>query len=222
MTIAELQKELTDVASLILFASSTLDEDSAQNKEDEFSNLLHENDNLNWDGEEESWEEDWELDESSAAGLLELLGLSYMDLASSLTGDGSRGPYNQFPKPSDFFQCCLLAPDHIFHSVFRMGKHMFNVLHDKISSNSVFESRGWKPQRPVKYQLGMFLIRYGTLGSDSLDAALKLNIGHGTVFLYCRCVTRAIQELKSSYIGFPCLEDLQESSRIIEEKIGFP
>ncbi|KAF9064376.1 hypothetical protein BDP27DRAFT_1472259, partial [Rhodocollybia butyracea] len=68
-----------------------------------------------------------------------------------------------------------------------------------------------KPQRPVKYQLGTFLIRYGMLGSDSLDTALKLNIGHGTVFLYCHRVTRAIREPKSSYIGFPCFEDLQEN-----------
>ncbi|KAF9065904.1 hypothetical protein BDP27DRAFT_1366066 [Rhodocollybia butyracea] len=123
MTIAELQKELSDVASLILFASSTLQEDSGtakvNNKEEELGDLLEEDTRFKWDGEEETWEEDLELDEYGAAGLLELLGLSYMDLASSLTGDGSRGPYNQFPKPSDFFQCCLLAPDRIFHSVLR-------------------------------------------------------------------------------------------------------
>lgn len=99
---------------------------------------------------------------------------------------------------------------------------MFYLLHDKISSNRIFESTGRKPQRPVKYQLATFLIRYGLLGSDTLDTALKLNIGHGTVFLYCRRVTRAIRELKSSYIGFPSLGDLQESSRIIQDRIGFP
>lgn len=123
MTTAELQKELADVASLVLFVSSTLEEESAatktQNKGEDLDDLLNEGASLEGDGDEETWDEDLELDEDDAAGLLELLGLSYMNLAASLTGDGSRGPYNQFPKPSDFFQCCLLAPDRIFCSVFR-------------------------------------------------------------------------------------------------------
>ncbi|KAF9060022.1 hypothetical protein BDP27DRAFT_1370901 [Rhodocollybia butyracea] len=109
MTIAELQKELSDVASLILFASLTLQGTAkVNNKEEELSDLLEEDTRFEWDGEEETWEEDLELDEYGAAGLLELLGLSYMDLASSLTGDGSHGPYNQFPKPSDFFQYVMI------------------------------------------------------------------------------------------------------------------
>lgn len=132
MTIAELQKELTDTASLLFFVSSTLEEESSyskpRNSGDDLGTLQDEDDGLDWDDEEGTWGEDRELDGHGAAELLELLGLSYMDLAASLTGDGSRGPYNQFPKPSDFFQCCLLAPDRIFRSVFRCVLYAVHIL----------------------------------------------------------------------------------------------
>lgn len=132
MTIAELQKELTDTASLIFFVSSTLEEESSyskpRNSGDDLGTLQDEDDGLDWDDEEGTWEEDRELDGHGAAELLELLGLSYMDLAASLTGDGSRGPYFQFPKPTDFFQCCLLAPDRIFRSVFRCVSYAVHIL----------------------------------------------------------------------------------------------
>ncbi|KAJ3738289.1 hypothetical protein EV360DRAFT_2904, partial [Lentinula raphanica] len=64
----------------------------------------------------------------------------------------------------------------------------FDLIIDKISTHPVFQTTGRRPQQPLKYQLGAFLIRYGVLGSDTLGAALKLSIGHGTVFLYCRRV----------------------------------
>lgn len=93
MTIAELQKELTDTASLLFFVSSTLEEESSyskpRNSGDNLGTLQDEDDGLDWDDEEGTWEEDRELDWHGAAELLELLGLSYMDLAASLTtGDG--------------------------------------------------------------------------------------------------------------------------------------
>ena len=117
MTITELQKELSDIVSLIFFVSSTLEEESSTskpwNRDNNLGTLQDEVDGFNWDGEEETCEEDWELDVDGSAELLELLGLSYMDLAASLTGDGSRGPYNQLAgcyalcSELGFFLVCL-------------------------------------------------------------------------------------------------------------------
>lgn len=41
-------------------------------------------------------------------------------------------------------------------------------------------------------------MRFGMLGADSLRTAMMMGIGHGTVFLYCRRVTRALRELGES------------------------
>jgi hypothetical protein len=63
---------------------------------------------------------------------------------------------------------------------------MFEYLVEVMAPHPIFQSRGRKPQRHVKYQLGAFLIRYGTLGSDVHGTSLKLSIGFGTVIDYCR------------------------------------
>jgi hypothetical protein len=47
----------------------------------------------------------------------------------------------------------------------------------------------------VCYQLGCFLICYGTRGADTLQAAHKLGIDFGIVFLYCRRIVCALREI---------------------------
>ncbi len=65
---------------------------------------------------------------------------------------------------------------------------------------------GKRPQRHVKYQLGTFLVRYASLGSDTLWTAQKLSIGFGSVFNYCRRVTKAIRQLRDQHVGWPTAE----------------
>ena len=91
-----------------------------------------------------------------------------------------------------------------------------------LSHDPIFQSRGRKPQRHIKYQLGCFLVQYGLRGCDSLDTAQKLSIGHGTVFLYCKQVSRALQKLGVRYIKFPNEGHQEVISNSIEEKSGFP
>lgn len=104
----------------------------------------------------------------------------------------------------------------------RIGRDTFDSLVGILSTNTIFTSRGWRPQRHVKYQLGCFLVRYGAIGSDTLGTAQKLSIGFGTVFLYCRRVTRAIRELRSRFVGW--MDDARKSvvSDHIENFSGFP
>ncbi|KAF6741624.1 hypothetical protein DFP72DRAFT_1083387 [Ephemerocybe angulata] len=101
------------------------------------------------------------------------------------------------------------------------GRDTFDKLIDRISNDPVFVSTK-KPQRPIKYQLAYFLIRYGQTGSDSLDTAQKLAIGHGKVFLYCTRVSKALRRIKSQVIKFPNEARQQEISDYIESVSGFP
>jgi hypothetical protein len=103
----------------------------------------------------------------------------------------------------------------------RLGRNTFDLLVWILSQNSLFVSP-WKPQRPVKYQLAAFLIRYGQRGSDTLDVAAKLSIGHGSVLNYCRRVCRAIRELRHQHLKWMDYVRKEVVTMAIEAKSGFP
>ena len=100
---------------------------------------------------------------------------------------------------------------------------MFDHLVYSLAPNPIFHSpRSPKKQRHVKFQIAAFLIRYGQRGSDTLDVAVKLSIGHGTVHNYCRRVSRAIHALGPRYLNWGNPERKEVVSRAIEAKSGFP
>lgn len=103
-----------------------------------------------------------------------------------------------------------------------MGRPMFEKLVMKLEENPIFVSQGRKPQRPVRYQLATFLIRYGTRGSDAMNAAKKMGIGLGSVWLYCRRVTRALRELGVKAISWGDENRHNTTAAIIEELSGLP
>ncbi|KAA1479949.1 hypothetical protein DENSPDRAFT_742836, partial [Dentipellis sp. KUC8613] len=82
----------------------------------------------------------------------------------------------------------------------RMGRDTFDQLVARLEECDVFVSTGRKPQRPVRYQLGCFLIRFGMRGTDALTVAQMMGIGFGTVFLYCNRVTYALRKLGQEYV----------------------
>ena len=51
--------------------------------------------------------------------VLELTALQWTQIVLALSGDGKRGPYNQFPKSTDFFAVSLQAPERYFWRMFR-------------------------------------------------------------------------------------------------------
>lgn len=103
-----------------------------------------------------------------------------------------------------------------------MGQNMFRCLVGILSPNPIFQSRGRKKQRPVEYQLAAFLFCYGQQGSDTLSAAIRLSIGHGTVHLYCKRVCRAIRELRPKYLKWPNPERREVIAQEIEAQSGLP
>ncbi|KAG9029037.1 hypothetical protein FS837_003668 [Tulasnella sp. UAMH 9824] len=158
--------------------------------------------------------------------LHEVTGIACQVLAESeeLFGgrEGTRGPYFQFAKSEDFFQRSLSWPDRWFRRVFRMSRATFDRVVALLEKNDVFQSSGKRPQRPVKFQLACFLIRYGVRGAETLDPAQKVSLGHGTVFLYCRRVVYAIRCLRHSFVQWPNREKRQENAEAVEEKTGIP
>jgi hypothetical protein len=56
--------------------------------------------------------------EDDISDVLELTAFEWTRIAI-LMSDGTRGPYNQFPKSRDFFSTSLQAPDRYFRKMFR-------------------------------------------------------------------------------------------------------
>jgi hypothetical protein len=64
------------------------------------------NDDIPLDDEDFGSDSDNDLSE-----VLELSALQWTQIVLAMSGDGSRGSYNQFPKSSDFFAVSLQAPE---------------------------------------------------------------------------------------------------------------
>ncbi|KAG1811044.1 hypothetical protein EV424DRAFT_1542682 [Suillus variegatus] len=84
-TQAELQAHLAGQAQLLMRLAAVLDDN-----DDELAN-----------------DDDLDDDYLSDSDALLMAALDYRSLAVSITGDGSRVPYNQIPQCKDFFSCCL-------------------------------------------------------------------------------------------------------------------
>jgi hypothetical protein len=173
-TQAELQAHLAGQAQLLMGLAVMLDGD-----DDDLDELANDDDLID--------------DYLSDSDALLMIALEYQSLAASISGDGSRGQYNQIPRSKDYFSCCLQGPDREFRHHFRCGVLMYQsvIFHEppltrlsretfdqlvaKLADNPIFISTGKKPQRHVKYQLGCFLFRYGMRGSDSLRVAKEFD-----------------------------------------------
>ncbi|KIO27598.1 hypothetical protein M407DRAFT_23157 [Tulasnella calospora MUT 4182] len=103
-----------------------------------------------------------------------------------------------------------------------MSHQTFDKVVALLERDPVFQSKGKKPQRPVKFQLVCFLIRYGSRGADTLEPVQKLLLGHGTVFIYCRRVTYALHCLRLRYVRWPEAELRAEISEAVEELAAIP
>lgn len=101
-----------------------------------------------------------------------------------------------------------------------MSKATFQAIAGRLATNPIFQSRGNRPQRPVIYQFGVFLLRYGLRGSPALEPAMKTGIGEGTVFLYCNRVTRALRELGLTCVGWPDEERKRVIKQAFEDRLG--
>lgn len=103
-----------------------------------------------------------------------------------------------------------------------VGRATFDQLVQILEWNPIFQSSGRKPQQPIRYQLGCFLIHYWTHGANPLQAGHKLGVGFGTVFLYCRCVVRALQELGMQVITWGDKDRRNKTTQCVMDHSGIP
>jgi hypothetical protein len=101
-TKAEYEAELANWAETLLLCSAAL------------------NDDTDWSDDEEDEEFDDTVGTDGEA--LELLALEQLGIMECLSGDGSRGPYDNIPKSKDFFPGLLSNPERRFRHFFRQVK----------------------------------------------------------------------------------------------------
>jgi hypothetical protein len=104
---AQVQAELAEMAE-VLFVASLADEDM---------------DDMNLN-EEDEWLLD-DLDPTDDA--LQIIALRTLEFVQSMSGNGSRGPYNGIPRSKDYFATLLQQPDQRFRYVFRSAQYWVSL-----------------------------------------------------------------------------------------------
>jgi hypothetical protein len=109
-TLSAVQAELLDFTETLLVAADLLNDDL--NDLGETMTWQEEIDNFEFRDDEDAFDD-------FVQEVLEMHALVTFHMAFSLTGDGSRGSYNQYAKSADFFSTTLQSPDHQFRHQFR-------------------------------------------------------------------------------------------------------
>jgi hypothetical protein len=102
-----------------------------------------------------------------------------------------------------------------------MSRQTFERVVGRLERNNIFISTGYKPQRSVTYQFGIFLMRYGILGSSAIEPAMKTSVGEGTVVVYCERVVRAIREMRHEFVGWPDARRKLQIKQALGARCGF-
>ncbi|KAG2046767.1 hypothetical protein BDR06DRAFT_838693, partial [Suillus hirtellus] len=103
----------------------------------------------------------------------------------------------------------------------RVGCPTFDCLIHLVKWNPIFQLTGKRPQHQVQYKLECFLLQYGSCGTDPLQAAHKLMIEFGMMFLYCQRVVQALWELGVHIVLWGDDECRQETFEYIMDVYGF-
>ncbi|KAI0055217.1 hypothetical protein BV25DRAFT_1815942 [Artomyces pyxidatus] len=101
-----------------------------------------------------------------------------------------------------------------------MSRESFWKLHDMIKGDPIFQSRGRRPQRPVKYQLATFLCRMGA--ESAIKTAGVMAIAEGTAYLYSWRVCKAFRNIRAQHLAWPGPERRAFLSQEMQVGWGFP
>ncbi|CAE6534513.1 unnamed protein product [Rhizoctonia solani] len=128
---------------------------------------------------------------------------------------------------TNWFVKSLAWSERRFRRIYRISKNTFERVSSRLSENPIFTSTGPRPQRPVKYQLAAFLLRYGHGYSDAFRPHAEMSIGEGSVFNYCKRVVRALRMLGLRAMAWPnnqrkaeIKEAFYEKTRLFDNCIG--
>jgi hypothetical protein len=92
---------------------------------------------------------------------------------------------------------------------FRLSRESFFLLLEEISTKKAFKYSKFKKQRPIAFQLLVYLFRVGKegTGGGALSVSSHFGIGKGSVKNYVRRCVRALLELKDDVVCWPTRED---------------
>ena len=115
--------------------------------------------------------------------------------------------------------------DDEFLQKYRMSRHAFKILHDKIKDHPVFNPpKAKKEQTPSAHQLMTWLKYVGTEGSGASNSNQRntFRISRGAAEIYRRRVRLAIRSLSKEYIHWPGPEERKVIAREIFQEYNFP
>eukprot|EP00980_Cylindrotheca_fusiformis_P014079 scaffold3682_cov70-Cylindrotheca_fusiformis.AAC.1 len=112
-----------------------------------------------------------------------------------------------------------------FLQKYRMSRKNFHRVLDLIKDHEIFQNESRVEQKPVAYQLMIWLKYVGTEGSGSSNANQRstFKIGYGTASVYRQRVTIALRSLSGTYVRWPSEDERLSIARsILLEKYHFP
>jgi hypothetical protein len=88
---------------------------------------------------------------------------------------------------------------------FRLKRESFFLLLEQVETADAFKFSKYKKQRPIAFQLLVFLFRVGKEGSAGSASAVAshFKIGRGSVHNYVRRTVKALHEIKESVVYWP-------------------
>ena len=110
----------------------------------------------------------------------------------------------------------LNTNDEEFLHLFRISRDSFFMLLDELKDKKAFTLTNNKShQRPISFQLLVFLFRIGKEGSAGgpMDVSSYFGIGKGTVKNYVRRCVRALKEIKDEVVYWPDVNERLEMRR---------
>lgn len=153
----------------------------------------------------------------------------YNDMISCLESQRYWMPRSRTVKATtieQWFHQPMFDKPHIFRSTFRMDRSSFDLLVKAIHQHLVFSNQSNCNQKPVQYQLAVFLYRLGgrSGGGTQMQSGLALGVGEGTIPLYFGRVMTAILSMKKTYIRWPGVEERNaHKQRVCAASLGvFP
>ncbi|KAI5840342.1 hypothetical protein DFP73DRAFT_453798, partial [Morchella snyderi] len=101
----------------------------------------------------------------------------------------------------EWFHQPILDDPRVFRVFFCMDCSSFEFLVSILQTNPVFHNEAYFQQKPVHYQLAVFLFQLGGKGGGdtNLVSRIMLGVAESTISLYAQRVLTAILNLKSQY-----------------------
>jgi hypothetical protein len=92
---------------------------------------------------------------------------------------------------------------------FRLSRESFFLLLEEVMTKKAFKDSRFKKQRPIAFQLLVFLFRIGKegTGGGALSFASHFSIGKGSIKNYVRRCVAALHEIKDDVITWPDEDD---------------